>query len=252
MRPVRRNTSPIDQDFTHYRDAFTPLLSKISVGSLNGILIGQYCSYCEREIPTNLAVEHVIPKDGPNGDDSLKNSWRNFLLACVNCNSTKGRKLVVFEDLLLPDRDNTYLAITYTYDGEVIPNPEVHIEIQEKAQNTIDLVGLNNEIQNNDEETEVAIDRRQQRINAWLNALDSLEDYERDPSNVAVEKGVIKSMLGSGFFSIWMTVFSSHQEVRNRFIDAISGTRSSGCFDENSQIITPCPNLDGLLSGGKI
>jgi len=252
VRPIRRNASPRAQDFTHYRDAFRPLLSRISVGSLNGILIGQYCSYCERAVPTNLAVEHIIPKDGPYGDEDLENSWCNFLLACVNCNSTKSNKLVVFEDLLLPDRDNTYYAITYTYNGEVIPTLGMDHDIQEKAQNTIDLVGLNKQIQNDNEETEVAIDRRQQRINAWLNAMDSLEDYESDSNNVGVKKGIVKSMLGSGFFSIWMDVFSSHQEIRNRLIDAISGTRSSGCFDDNSQTTTPCPNFDNLLGGGKV
>lgn len=86
----------------------------------------------------------------------------------------------------------------------------------------------------------------------WLLALDALEDYEKDPTNLTLKKYIIKDMVSNGFFSIWMNVFSRYPEMKNLFIDAISGTRESGCFDRNAMIITPHPNLDNLQSGGKI
>lgn len=47
--------------------------------------IGEYCSYCEVPLGTNLAVEHMLSKTNTiNADD-----WNNLLLACTNCNSHK-------------------------------------------------------------------------------------------------------------------------------------------------------------------
>ncbi len=50
--------------------------------------IGQFCSYCEMPLATNLAVEHKLPKaEFPFA--SL--AWSNFLLACAVCNGRKSR-----------------------------------------------------------------------------------------------------------------------------------------------------------------
>src|SRR5271157_2553705 len=105
MRPVLRGNSPQAADYDNYRDAF---------GELTG-RIGMFCSYCERRIPTQLAVEHIQPKGLP-AYAHLQGRWENFLLGCVNCNSTKGDKDVVLADVLLPDRDNTAAAYEYTMD----------------------------------------------------------------------------------------------------------------------------------------
>ncbi|MEM8995751.1 MAG: HNH endonuclease [Acidobacteriota bacterium] len=96
MRPVRRDRSPLIAvedsdgpadggapevvDFEDYADAKADLVSRL----------GLFCSYCERAINTNLAVEHIQPKKGDFGRPDLAGRWENFLLACVNCNSTKG------------------------------------------------------------------------------------------------------------------------------------------------------------------
>ncbi|HQR35479.1 MAG TPA: HNH endonuclease [Blastocatellia bacterium] len=51
--------------------------------------IGQYCSYCEIPLATNLAIEHMLPKsDFP----LMALVWDNFLLACPLCNSYKNDK----------------------------------------------------------------------------------------------------------------------------------------------------------------
>ena len=121
MRPVRRGDSPRDTGFTKYEYAKTDLIACISKGHLHGKQLGSYCSYCERNIATNLAVEHLIPKDGLYGNSDLECEWTNFLLACVNCNSTKSSKEVVFNSLFIPDRDNTFRAFSYFADGSVKP-----------------------------------------------------------------------------------------------------------------------------------
>ena len=82
MRPVTRGDSPQVNDFDDYRDAFGPLAGRI----------GPYCSYCERLIPTQLAVEHIQAKNPAGPYAHLEGSWINYLLGCVNCNGTKGDK----------------------------------------------------------------------------------------------------------------------------------------------------------------
>lgn len=73
MRPVVRGASPQAGDFKNYRDAFAELAGRI----------GMFCSYCERRIATQLAVEHIQPKALY---EHLQGRWDNFLLGCVNCN----------------------------------------------------------------------------------------------------------------------------------------------------------------------
>ncbi|NOQ13247.1 MAG: HNH endonuclease, partial [Methyloprofundus sp.] len=62
MRPVRRGASPKAEDYEDYSDAKTDLISRISSGQFKERHIAAYCSYCERKIDTNLAVEHIEPK----------------------------------------------------------------------------------------------------------------------------------------------------------------------------------------------
>ncbi|MFZ4698895.1 MAG: hypothetical protein ACOYMG_02485, partial [Candidatus Methylumidiphilus sp.] len=67
-----------------------------------------------------------------------------------------------------------------------------------------------------------------------------------------IRKGVVRTALASGFFSIWMTVFHDDTNMLNRLIDAFPGTRGSGCFDANGKPISPAPNPDLMPDGGKI
>lgn len=101
MRPVKKGATPVAA-FNRYEDAFDYLLDRVGIGEWSGIKIGQYCSYCERCIQTNLAVEHIEPKSGDFAKPELQKEWSNFLLACVNCNSTKGAKEVDLGSIFLP------------------------------------------------------------------------------------------------------------------------------------------------------
>jgi hypothetical protein len=244
MRPVKRGINPINKIFSKYEDAKPDLISRI----------GCYCSFCERRIPTNLAVEHIQAKTLPQYRH-LKETWTNFLLACVNCNSTKGKKDVILSNYLLPDRDNTFAAFSYIADGRIEPsNLAISKGLIQLAQDTLSLTGLDKKISVALDENgkEIAIDRVAQRKEAWLTAQRAKGHITKQPDNSLLKEQVIETAKQCGFFSIWMKVFEDNADVRNRLIDAFLGTRGSGCFDISGNIVTPAPNPDQLPNGGKI
>jgi uncharacterized protein (TIGR02646 family) len=244
MRPVRRGASPQATDFSDYTDAKPFLVSRL----------GHFCSYCERRVATNLAVEHIQPKGLP-AYAALSGRWENFLLGCVNCNSTKGDKDVVFIDVLMPDRDNTATAFDYLADGTIKTSALLSPALQAVADALLTLVGLDKPIAVYIDENgkQVALDRVAQRLEVWGIAQEALRDVVANPGVEAVRRLAVSSALGHGFFSIWMTVFAADADMRNRFIDAFAGTRQSGCFVPGSAAISPlAPNPDGLANGGKL
>ena len=95
MRPIDKGQAP--RVYSAYGDA---------VGDLEARL-GTYCSYCERRVPTGLAVEHKAPRNVHPGREL---DWDNFLLSCSNSNSVKGDTDLADEDTLWPDLHNTLLA----------------------------------------------------------------------------------------------------------------------------------------------
>lgn len=243
MRPVRRGTSPQTGDFSDYADTKPNMISRL----------GSYCSYCERKIVTQLAVEHIQPKGLPAYFHQAGN-WNNFLLACVNCNSTKKDKDVILADVLLPDRDNTFVAFHYTTDGKVEPALEIDARLAKKAEHSLALNGLDKAINEVLDENGnlVAIDRVSQRMQAWLKAKLAREFIFKNPDNEAVKCLAVENAKCNGFFSIWMTVFHDDADMLNRLIDAFPGTRASGCFDSQGKTISPALNPDRLQDGGKI
>ena len=74
MRPIDRGPAP--RAYAEYGDSIGDLVDRL----------GRYCSYCERRLPTHLAVEHMAPKSLHEGREL---DWCNFLLGCVNCNLSK-------------------------------------------------------------------------------------------------------------------------------------------------------------------
>ncbi len=255
MRPVRRGVSPRESDYSDYKDAKTELVSRISSGWINEKHVASYCSYCERKIDTNLAVEHIEPKNGKFAKPNLIGRWSNFLLACVNCNSTKGAKKVDLKNIFLPDRDNTFIAFEYLEDGSVIPNKSLSSKDTAIANKTLTLLGLDKTLRETYDARDnlIAQDRASQRMNILGTAEYSLEGYERNLGNETVANLIVNNMIHSGFFSVWMKVFHAYPEMKNRFIDAIHGTRVSGCFNlDTSDAVSPHSNRDELLFGGKI
>lgn len=125
--------------------------------ALQGIYNGK-CAFCEQvPIGSPAQVEHFRPKDGINGVIHtgyywLAFDWSNLLLACGNCNSSKGTHFQIFNEgarvtepsvlsdgidedanfirniplilerpkLLNPEIDNPQKHLVYTPDGEVV------------------------------------------------------------------------------------------------------------------------------------
>lgn len=241
MRPVSRGDSPIAGEYEDYRDSFGPLVGRL----------GLYCSYCERCIPTNLAVEHIQPRGLP-AYAHLAGQWSNFLLGCVNCNSTKGDTDVVLADVLLPDRDNTAAAYLYTPDGRIRVREELPGVIRAMAASTPTLVGLDRRASQvlGANGQLVATDRVTQRMEVWLIAETSRDDLLAHPTD-AFRRQVVRTALGHGFFSIWMEVFADDLALRRLLIAEFAGT-AADCFDAVTGLaVSPRPP-NGLADGGKL
>lgn len=232
MRPVERGPRPLNSDgtpkmYSAYSHARKDLIERI----------GQYCAYCNQKLPASLAVEHVQPKVlVPH----LELEWENFVLGCTNCNSIKGDRPVHLTEFLWPHVHNTHLAIIYTPDGKVHVNDSLPADLQRKAQNVLDLVGLQKYPNN-----PTASDRRWiNRKEAFVKANTALVLYSR-----AIAKGAaneFEKLLGSwaadnGFFSVWLTVFNNYPAVKKEIIHAFVGT--APCFDEQAQAINRTEEL---------
>jgi len=222
MRPIRRNQSPIAVDFDKHEDARPELLRRL----------GPYCSYCERHIVSAIHVEHVQCQ---HRHPELKSRWDNFLLACSNCNGTKTGKEFAFSEILFPDRDNTFAAFSYADSGAILADTEI-------GSRSLALTGLS------DKDKIADYGRISQRREAWKKAQDAMDDLRRRPGS---SSQAITLATETGFFSVWMTVFTGDPEMRNRLINAFPGTRESGCFDDLGNPVSPAPNPDGLEHGGK-
>ncbi len=225
MRPIVRGACPKNsgQDiaFKKYAQARGELIARL----------GEYCSYCEMELDASLAVEHVQPKQPPGASMSIQArelDWNNFLLACTNCNSTKGNTDVVLDDYLWPDRDNTFRALSYSEGGLVTASTDQSIndDIRRKARNIIKLAGLD-KVPTNDLE---ASDRR------WQNRRESWDIAERAKERLArnynedFKEQIIDTAYAKGFWSVWMTVFKDDADMLDRLIRAFPGT-CCDCFD---------------------
>ncbi len=241
MRPVRRRQSPFTEDLQSYHDAKPHLIARL----------GSYCSYCERKIATGLHVEHIHAK---SIREDLKGRWDNFLLSCINCNSIKGDKPVDIATMLLPDRDNTFIALRYAQDGAVQPSPDSTSAVQAMANALLDLVGLNKKTSYFFDENEklVAQDRVTQRSEAWSLAQYTLADRVADPANQRLLRAAVNLASATGFFSIWMSVFTNDVAFKQNLLAAFPGTAESLCFSlDTISDIAPAANPDNLNHGGK-
>lgn len=230
MRPVERGPIPLDnegnpKEFTNYTQARRGLIDRI----------GEYCSYCEMHLNASLAIEHIQPK---SLNPELEVDWDNFLLACANCNSTKGNTPIVLENYFWPDHDNTARAYEYEEGGTIVVAAALSPGEQNRALRMIDLVGLN-KIPGNDP---AASDRRwQNRREAWGIAKHALKRVQNLPVDEMREQ-VVDTALAEGFWSIWMTVFIDDSVMRQHFITEFRGT-SRDSFDNHANPI-PRPNGD--------
>lgn len=189
--------------------------------------IGEYCSYCETYCfnGATLQTEHVQPK-GYKENNILKYAnltykWSNFLLGCSTCNGAgnKGEKDVVLGEVHLPHLNNTFLSLTYLEAGVVKVNPNLPEESKLHAEKLIELVGLNKP----SSETDYRCDMRRR---AWDKAQINLRQYEN--GEIDLDK-LIAYIKEQPCWSIWFTVFSAHDEVKEALLE-FPGTAKE-CFD---------------------
>jgi uncharacterized protein (TIGR02646 family) len=221
VRPVQRKTSTTT--FTRHKQAFLSL----------GESLGRYCSYCEVELKTNLAVEHLQPK---SLNPHLAVVWDNFLLACTNCNSTKKDKPIVLDDYFWADRDNTARAFEYSIGGSIRVNLTLDLDQQARAQRTIELFGLNKRSTASDS-------RWSSRREIWDMATDSRQDLS-DCDTLQMRQQIVRTAKGQGFWSVWMTVFKDDPDMLERFIKEFPGT-AVNCFDPVT--FQPVPRVNGAI-----
>ncbi len=224
MRPVTRGETPVDGDgedivFTNYSHARRELIARM----------GQYCSYCEMKMDSSLHVEHIQPKRPSGAKKNIVTrelNWDNFLLACTNCNSTKGNTEVKLVDYYWPESDNTFRALAYSEGGLVSSASFLSLGQKAIAVNTIKLTGLDKQPGNHPADS----DRRlQNRRETWDIATEFKIDLTMDDS-AAMRRGIIRAAKGYGYWSIWMTVFQDDSDILNRLVKAFPGT-AGDCFD---------------------
>lgn len=221
MRPVERGPAP--RDYANYR---------LAIGDLEDRL-GRYCSYCERRLPTSLAVEHVAPKS-IHPDREVE--WSNFLLGCTNCNSVKDDRDVPDDDILWPDRHNTMLALAYSRGGFVRPAGGLSPELRRRTQALIDLVGLDRHGRHGGQRPARRDRRWEDRDEAWATAEACRNRFESLGESEEARDLVIDAAKGHGFFSVWFAVFYRHIDVKLALIDAFPGTATS-CFDQDASLV---------------
>ena len=230
MRPVDRGPKPINRQgqpkqYTEYGNARRDLIEQL----------GEYCSYCEMELDSSLAVEHIQPKEHHS---QLEREWSNFLLACTNCNSTKGQKNPGLGTIFWPHLDNTFRAFEYGNEGIVKPKPGLTPAQKDIAGTTIALTGLAKTANQ-----QTASDRRWlNRREAWNIAQESKQDLAECDCE-PMRRSIIRTAVAKGYWSIWMTVFADDGDMLNRLISALPGT-ARHCFDADGQ---PVPRPGGQL-----
>lgn len=215
MRPVERGNAP--RSYSHYGDAIGDLKERL----------GRYCSYCERRLPTSLAVEHVAPK---SLYPDRATDWNNFLLSCNNCNSVKGNRDVPDDRTLWPDQHNTVLALAYSKEGFVRVAEKLDPDLKKRATALIDLVGLDRHGKKGWPEPTRGDERWKDRERNWAAAEICRTSFKKLGRSEAALDIVLEAAKGYGFFSVWLIVFREYPAVKQALIEAFPGTAAS-CFD---------------------
>lgn len=239
MRPINRGDKPthitlsgetIDNAAQEYQFSIGALISRL----------GEYCSYCEIALGANLTIDHVVPK---STSVNQENDWSNFLLACPNCNSRKGTRVQDRAGYYWPDDIyisqattgfNTFSILEYYWDTNsmvalVRRNPNLPAGVVPAyVDSTIDIVKLNN-YDPNDSDPKRSDRRVRNRTRTWeiassmANTLSSyyarytntgddntaMAKATADKAISALKRQITQAALAGGFWSVWMTVFST-------------------------------------------
>lgn len=221
MRPVARGPDP--GGYTAYGFAYRPLVEAI----------GRYCSFCEAPIK-NGQVEHVLPQDHYSG---LALSWDNFLLACLNCNATKGAwPTPALGDrgvAYWPDQDNT--ARAYEYRKHLPPRAIAHLPDAQRLRAEALLSQTGVDRWPDHPRWSEKDDRWELRLEAWDKAIDALADLGLEDTQIH-RKRIALQAAATGFWSVWRAVFAGDTDMLRRLNEAFRGT-DPACFDANLELV---------------
>ena len=157
-----------------------------------------------------------------------RTAWNNFLLCCKICNTVKGVE-VINDDFHWPHLNNTFYSFVYDETGRVKVNDSIPALSQVRAQNLLDLTGLQRFPNTGNPPTQKDF-RWKCRYEAWNRATRCKEQF-LDGS--ITEDDIISNAKYTGQWSIWFTVFKGVDSVRARLISDFPGTCAS-CFDANN------------------
>ncbi|MFL5664976.1 MAG: HNH endonuclease [Ktedonobacteraceae bacterium] len=232
MRPIDRGNAPVHITSRGIQPALSETYSLFK-GELIQRL-GEYCSYCEVPLGANLAIEHVLPKTRNLNEE---NAWSNFLLSCINCNSSKGSKEILRADYYWPDDTainlatsgfNTFSMLEYYFDQPtqkvlLKANPGSGANVA-KVDATIKLTGLNKYDDTNLKVSDRRVTNRTNTWNAARRMATTLSNYytsysrmsdqnqaaiaaAQDPAIIILKRQITIAALAAGFWSVWMTIF---------------------------------------------
>jgi uncharacterized protein (TIGR02646 family) len=189
-----------------------------------------YCAYCEVALPTGPHVEHIQPR---MHHPDLELEWTNWVLACTNCNSTKGHEDVPLASCLWPDRDNTFRAFLYGDAGVVGVNEELDAGTQALAEKLMNVVGLD---RRPGHPSQRLSDRRwSRRRDAYDKAVRARARVRANPGDAGLRELAMMCAEATGFFSVWMAVFEDDPEMRRELIGHFDAAPE--CFDASADPI---------------
>lgn len=219
---------PVTKSLRHNEDG-SPLTFQPYGSAKNDLLIelGNYCSFCEREgYKSSLDVEHIYPKS-LNQYKHLEFRWDNFLVGCKNCNAIKGKKDVNADLMYLPHLNNLLTTIEVLEGGIIQIRKSLDKDVEQKTKAFVELVGIDRDPAHPDYSDKD--DRWESRLKVWDIASDFCTDYMSGKIRL---KRIIQMALYSGFWSVWLTVFKDHTDVKEALIANFPGTTST-CFDND-------------------
>lgn len=231
MRPVNHVDTGVA--LTSHKDAKPNLIHSM----------GEFCAYCERATEAiNLDVEHIKPQ---KAHSRLALTWGNFLLACTSCNTYKrhyqaaNRQAGILRNQAWPHLDNTYSAYCYDQNGLITVSAGLtSLQHEQMAQRTLEMAGLDRtpSVAANYKELGLVYDIVSRRKKAWEKAQIALAAYQQNPTDIQCQS-ILGQAEETGFFSIWMSVFSAHASVKCELVRIFKA--SPNCFDRVGNPLNP-------------
>ena len=216
MRPIIKNNKLDEENnpltYVHWSKAKPDLINEI----------GHFCSYCERSIPNyaaGLSVEHIFPKSLAKYEHLIYR-WDNYLLACINCNSSKKNKDFDIQDTYLPHVNNLFYTLEVIEGGGLKIKEEVSEIQKRRTRNYLNLTGLDKKFPD---------DRFNARLRVWDIAKKVCKQYIEQETRLS---SIIDIAIAYGFLSVWLKVFENYPEVKQELISQFVGT-DKNCFDQD-------------------